>query len=169
MWFHFIVAGVMRHYWLVRKLLANLTTQQNTQVQFSFAYFTQAIWRVIHVNVALGHSNQISSLMDFMNNGMQSVGRHKYEFISVNYAAFSQRITPETLPGHTPGMGVVILHQRTQPTRICCVANTDCIFHGNCVQQGRLHATYMMWITLHCGLPVGKLILTISLVKWSNQ
>ena len=48
--------------------------------------------------------------MEFLNIGMQSVGRHKYEFIFVHYATFSYQIAPETLLGHTPGLGVVVMH-----------------------------------------------------------
>ena len=33
--------------------------------------------------------------MEFMNIGMQSVGRHKYEFIFVHNATFSYQIAPE--------------------------------------------------------------------------
>ena len=48
--------------------------------------------------------------MTSLNNGMQSVGCHACDFISIYYAAFSKRITLETLPGHTPGMGVVMMY-----------------------------------------------------------
>ena len=40
---------------------------------------------------------------------MQSVGRHKYKFIFVYYAALFLQITLKALPNHTPGMGVVVL------------------------------------------------------------
>ena len=41
---------------------------------------------------------------------MQSVGRHKYEFIFVHNATFSYQIAPEALFGHTPGLDVVVMH-----------------------------------------------------------
>ena len=35
---------------------------------------------------------------DFLNNGTQSVGRHKYDFISVYYAAFSKQLLQKLCP-----------------------------------------------------------------------